>query len=405
MVGHGEGRSREVVGRGIGEGHGRRPAGGRRRRRRRAVGEEGCPVDRRPPVPVETELGVEGYAPGVGRSSGADAGREAGQVQSVSGGTHRVRRAGGPEPGRWRGARVEEGRLHLVGTGLLVGRRDGQGDAGQDSGRGGKREGGRCRHRLGVQRGAVLHRVGQLQVGGMRRPPRIEVGAHHRDGPGGEVVARRRRRQAGTPPEAVGRHMDCAEIGLEGGERDGRDVVRSAVEGRAPLVVDGGADQVEVAAADVQVSVEFSGALEVALGARALDGVERVGRVDRPIRSLHGLRRVVELGPRPGVEVLPLGVGGAEGGEDRGTGGIQGFHVAVARKEEVPVRLLGDVVEVVDQRVGAADRSGGRIEQGAARRVLDHADNQLERRPRAHSEQTGRIARLGVDRPEQGARR
>ena len=57
--------------------------------------------------------------------------------------------------------------------------------------------------------------------------------------------------------------------------------------------------------------------LEEALRAGGLDGVERVGRVDGPVRSLHRLGRIVELVARPGVGPVALGLGRTEGGQLR----------------------------------------------------------------------------------------
>ena len=217
----------------------------------------------------------------------------------------------------------------------------------------------------------------------------------------GEVVACDRCRESGSPAEGVGRRLGAVEIGGEGGQRDRRDVVTGVVERRPSLVVEGRTDQIEVVAPHGQVSTtvgvlaEGGGALEVALGAGCLDGVQGIGGVDGPVRPLDSLRRVFELGTRAGVEPVEFVLGGPERGED-GSGRADRLDVAVTREEQVPVRLLGHVVGVVEQGEEPAHRSGAQVDLLTSRVLLGHTDHQLEPRAGAHREDSGGTSEGGV---------
>ena len=383
--------------------HRRRSAGGRRGCVRVAVGEHRTPVDRgQAPMAAQAELGVEGDATWVGRAPRADTGRQGAEVEPVTGRPHGVGHAGRAEGRGWRGGRVEEGGLDLVGARSRVGRGQRQGHRGQAGGRCRKGHRLRGRHPLVGQGGGVLHRVGQLQVGRQRHPPRIEGRGDRGGGARGEVVTGHRRGEPGTPTQHVHRGLGCGQIGLQVGQGERRDGIARRGEGRAALEVEGRPHQREVPASEGELASEFGGGLEESGGRRRLDRVERIRGVDRPVGALDGLGRVVELGARSGVDVVALDVGRPEGRQHRARR-THRLDVTVGRVQQVPVRFLGHE-PVVDEREAAVDRAAGRVEDDAGLAVLRQADDHPERRAGPHREDTRGVVAVGVDRPQQRTR-
>ena len=191
--------------------------------------------------------------------------------------------------------------------------------------------------------------------------------------------------------------MDGAQVRLQGGQRDRRDVLRA-------LEVDHGSDQVEVVTTEGERTVQGGGALEVALGAGGFDGVKWISRVDRPVRALDSLRRIEELVAGPGVGSLALDGGRPERGHHVAAG-VDGLDVTLAAGQEIAVGFLGDVPEVVDEGEGTGDRTGREVEHVAPGLVLHHRHHQLEPGTRSHRKEAGGVPRLGIDRPEEPASR
>ncbi len=279
--------------------------------------------------------------PRVGRPTRSDAARQGAEVQGVAGGSDGVGEAGGPEQAFRRRMGVEQRCLYQVRTGLPICCRDFQSDVCEAFDGRGEPDRGGSRDGPGIERTDVLHRVGERQARRPRGPPTIEGRTHRGSLARSEVVAGGRRGQAGSPSEGVVRNVGCVERGGEGGLGDHRDVVSSGVEGRPPLIEEGGTDQREVASTEGQIVVPIAvltqggRALEEALRAGGLDRVRRVGGVDGPVSTLHRLARIVELSTRASMDAGSLGVTRAESGEQL-AGGIEGCHVAVPGEQQVP---------------------------------------------------------------------
>ncbi len=350
---------------------------------------------------VEPELGVERHAPGIRRAAGADPRRQGGEVEVIARRSHGVRHARRPERGGGRRGRVEQGRLDFVGSRQGVVRRDGQGDGGEPGGGGREVEHGGDRYRLGVEEVRVLDRVGQLEGRGHRCPPGVERRVHGRCGARGEVVGGGRGRDARPPPEAVGRGLGGGEVGGHRGEREGGDGVSTVVEGLAALEVEGAVLEGEAPPAEGEAVVQGRGSLEESGGRCRLHGVQWIGGVDGAAGTLDRLGGIVELAARAGALVVALDVGCPEGRQDL-AGRTHRLDVAVAGHQQVAAGLLGHVVtDRVDDREGPR-RGPRRGVEDQARRVLHEAGDQLEVRAAAHGEESGGIALLGVDRPQQG---
>ena len=244
---------------------------------------------------------------------------------------------------------------------------------------------------------------------GVRRPPRVEAGRHGRRDPGCEVVAGGRRRESCPPTEGVGRDVRPPDVGLDRGQRDRRDVVGHAIERRAADEVEGRADEEEVVGAHGQVAspevvlAEGGRTLEVSRAARRLDGVQGIGGVDGAVGTLGRLARVVELRPPSGMHSVLSGIGRAEHGEHR-PGRADGSDVAVRRVQQVAVGLGRHPPVAVDEGEGTGDPARRRVEHITVGTVLDDAHHYFESCPRPDREEAGRVARLGVARPQHLAR-
>ena len=128
---------------------------------------------------------------------------------------------------------------------------------------------------------------------------------------------------------------------------------------------------------------------------RGLDGVQRVGAVDGPVGPCTA-GRVVEPGPDPGVDPEPSGPAPRRSGQLH-PGRAVGGDVAVARLEQVAVGLLGDVVPVGDRGKEPLHRAGARLSTSLRAAVARTRLTMSGTPTRAHREQAGRVARLGID--------